>query len=144
LGSANGTLFNNERIHEPTLLRDGDEISVGDVVFTFHDPDTTVRENPSTEIDVDEGAAIVRVNRKIVELSPKEFALIAYLFAHEGQVCAKDDIAQAVWSDYQSGVYDYQIENLIRRVRAKIEPEAETPKLLFTVRGRGYKLVRRG
>ncbi|NTV64967.1 MAG: winged helix-turn-helix domain-containing protein [Oscillochloris sp.] len=50
-------------------------------------------------------------------------------------------LAQAVWSEYRSGVYDYQIENLVRRLRTKIEPDPANPQLLLTLRGLGYKLV---
>jgi DNA-binding response OmpR family regulator len=38
-------------------------------------------------------------------------------------------------------VYDYQIENLVRRLRSRIEPDPAKPQLLLTERGRGYKLV---
>ena len=62
----------------------------------------------------------------------------------QGEVCSKDDIGIAVWPEYQEGVYDYQIENLVRRLRAKLEPDSSDPQLLLTVRGLGYKLVMRG
>ena len=52
-----------------------------------------------------------------------------------------DEIGQAVWSEYQQGVYDYQIENLVRRLRTKIEIDPTNPQLLLTLRGLGYKLV---
>ena len=80
----------------------------------------------------------------MVELSAKEFALLGYLFDHSGQVCSKDDIGDAVWPEYQEGVYDYQIENLVRRLRAKLELDPANPQLLLTMRGLGYKLVTRG
>ena len=38
-------------------------------------------------------------------------------------------------------LYDYQVENLIRRLRAKLEPDPANPQLLLTMRGLGYKLV---
>src|SRR5512136_1533813 len=41
LNSTNGTFFNDERVLTPMELCDGALITVGDVVFTFHDPDTT-------------------------------------------------------------------------------------------------------
>jgi DNA-binding response OmpR family regulator len=77
----------------------------------------------------------------LVELAPKEFDLLTYLFSRTGLVCSKDDIGTAVWPEYQDGVYDYQIENLVRRLRTKLEPDPTNPQLLLTVRGRGYKLV---
>ena len=76
-------------------------------------------------------------------LSPKEFILLTYLYERRGKVCSKDEIGAAVWSEYQSGVFDYQIENLVRRLRSRIEPDPNSPQLLLTVRGLGYKLVTR-
>lgn len=141
LGSTNGTFLNDERLQEPTTLRDGDTIKVGDVVFTFHDPDVTTRESLFPELEIDLAAGVVRVDRQPVSLSAKEFALLAYLNEQIGQVCSKDEISQQVWPEYEEGVFDYQIENLIRRLRAKLEPDATNPRLLITVRGLGYKLV---
>lgn len=143
LGSTNGTLLNHERIMSPVELRDGDCISIGEVHFTFHDPDTTVREDLVPELDVDIPAGIVRVNRYPVTLSPKEFSLLSYLYQYRGRVCSKEEIGGAVWSEYQSdsGIYDYQIENLVRRLRTKIETDPNNPQLLLTLRGLGYKLA---
>jgi pSer/pThr/pTyr-binding forkhead associated (FHA) protein len=142
LGSTNGTYLNGERILTPMNLRDGDSIKVGDVTFIFHDPDTTTRENPIPDLDLDTAAGIVRVNRKPVNLSPKEYLLLAYLFERKCLVCSKDEIGRAVWPEYKAGgIFDYQIENLVRRLRTRIEVDPANPQLLFTVRGLGYKLM---
>jgi pSer/pThr/pTyr-binding forkhead associated (FHA) protein len=142
LASTNGTYLNGELTIAPMKLRDGDSIKVGDVSFIFHDPDTTTRENPVPHLEVDTGAGVVRVNRKVVTLSPKEYLLLAYLHERRGQVCSKDDIGHAVWPEYErGGIFDYQIENLVRRLRTRIEFDPATPQLLFTVRGLGYKLM---
>jgi pSer/pThr/pTyr-binding forkhead associated (FHA) protein len=141
LGSTNGTFLNDERLLAPTELRDGDRISVGNVILVFHDPESTLLETPFPELEVVVEAGIVRVDRRLVTLSPKEFALLAHLHKYCGRVRSKDDIAEAVWPEYREGAYDYQIENLMRRLRSRIEPNASDPQLLLTVRGRGYKLV---
>jgi len=141
LGSTNGTFLNGERVSGKINLRDGDQITVGDVTFTFHDPEMTSTETPFPELDVNLEAGEVRLNRKLVALSPKEFSLLAYLDAHRGKVCSKDEIGRSVWSEYQEGVFDYQIENLVRRLRTKIEVDPNAPQLLLTVRGLGYKLM---
>jgi class 3 adenylate cyclase len=39
LGSSNGTLLNKRRVHQPVRLTDQDQITVGDVVFTFRQPE---------------------------------------------------------------------------------------------------------
>jgi len=144
LDSTNGTFLNDERVLAPVELRDEDRIKIGDVALIFHDPDITYRDTLFPELEVDVTAGVVRVDRRLVELSAKEFALLAYLYERRGQVCSKDDIGKAVWPEYQEGVYDYQIENLVRRLRSRIEPDPANPQLLLTMRGLGYKLVTRG
>jgi pSer/pThr/pTyr-binding forkhead associated (FHA) protein len=143
LESTNGTFLNDERILSPVELRDGDHITVGDVTLVFHDPDVTFRDTVFPELEVDLKAGVVRVDRRVIALSSKEFALLSFLYQRCGQVCSKDDISSAVWPEYRDGVYDYQIENLVRRLRSKLEPNPAEPQLLLTVRGMGYKLVAR-
>jgi pSer/pThr/pTyr-binding forkhead associated (FHA) protein len=143
LSSTNGTFLNGDRLLTPIELRDGDSISIGDVELVYHDPESTFLETPFPDLEVDMVAGMVRVDRRVVQLSPKEFDLLAYLYERQGQVCSKDDIANAVWPEYAGSVYDYQIENLVRRLRAQIESDPTTPQLLITVRGRGYKLLAR-
>jgi pSer/pThr/pTyr-binding forkhead associated (FHA) protein len=140
-GSTNGTYLNDERLIAPVALRDQDRIRIGDVVFTFHDPDITYNESLFPSLSIDVSAGVVRVDRQQVQLSAKEFALLLHLYEHNNEICSKDVIADAVWPEYQSGVFDYQVENLIRRLRTKLEPNPAEPIMLLTVRGRGYKLV---
>ncbi len=142
-GSTNGTFCNDERVLAPVELHDGDRVLLGDVLLIYHDPDITICETRFPELDLDVTAGIVRVNREAITLSPKEFELLVYLHTQRGQLCSKDDIARAVWPEYQDSVYDYQIENLIRRLRTKIETDPGNPQLLITVRGLGYRLLAR-
>ena len=141
LNSTNGTFLNDERLSGPEVLRDGDRIGIGEVTFIFHDPDTTTRETPFPDLEVDRASGIVRLNRSPLALSPKEFALLAFLYENRGRVCSKEEIGQAVWAEYQEGIFDYQIENLVRRLRMKIELDPNAPVLLLTVRGMGYRMM---
>ena len=140
LDSTNGTFLNGERVLSPVELRDQDQVMVGDVTLVFHDPDITVRESLFPDLEVDVAAGVVRVDRRVLSLSPKEFALLSYLYENRGRVCSKDEISGAVWPEYSEGVYDYQVENLVRRLRAKLELDPADPQLLVTIRGLGYKL----
>lgn len=144
LGSTNGTFLNGERILNPAELRDEDRIRIGDVTFVFHDPAITIRETPFPDLDVDVAAGVVRVDRRRVDLSAKEFSLLAYLYEHRGHVCSKDEIGLAVWPEYDGEVYDYQVENLVHRLRQELEIAPSDPQLLITVRGLGYKLITAG
>ena len=143
LGSKNGTFLNGERLLEPRQLQEGDRIKVGDVVFLFQDPDSTVQDSPLPELEINEAVAEVRVNRQLVSLAPKEYALVSFLYQNSDRICSKDEIGLAVWPEYQDGVYDYQVENLVRRLRTKLEPDPRNPQLLITVRGHGYRLFQR-
>ncbi len=142
LRSSNGVFLNEERVLNRMELRDGDRIHIGDVTFVYHDPETTsVNSSPFPMLEIDAAAGVVRVNRKSVPLSPKEYLLLSYLHERGGQVCSKDEIGRAVWPEYEAGgIFDYQIENLVRRLRTRLEPDASEPQLLITVRGLGYKL----
>ena len=141
LHSTNGSYLNDERVLTAVELHDGDRVSIGEVVFTYHDPDSTYRDDAAPELEIDIEAHIVRVNRRVAQLTPKEFALLAFLYGRRNQVCSKDEIGRAVWPEYQADIFDYQIENLMRRLRARVEPDPSQARLLVTVRGLGYKLV---
>lgn len=144
LESTNGTFLNDERVLEPVALHNGDCVTIGDVALAFHDPDITYRDTFLPTLEVDVAAGVVRLDRRVVTLSSKEFVLLAYLHERSGEVCSKDDIAAAVWPEYHADVYDYQVENLMRRLRTKLEPDPANPQMLLTIRGLGYKLVGRG
>ena len=141
LDSANGTFLNGRRITIPQLLHDGDEIVIASAVFTFRDPEATIRVAEFPLLVTDEATGEIWVNRNLILLSPKEQALFDLLYLNAGRVCSKQEIADAVWPEYQAEVYDYQIESLVKRLRKKLEPDPRHPVLILTARGRGYKLV---
>ncbi len=77
-----------------------------------------------------------------IDLSAKEFALLALLVRKSGQVLSRTQIASMVW-DINFDTDTNVVEVAVRRLRAKIdEPFAQ--KLLHTVRGVGYVLEQRG
>lgn len=141
LDSANGTFLNGRRITAPQPLHHGDQIALASAVFTFHDPEATLRETRFPALVVDEVSSEVWVNREPVALSPKEYALFILLYQNANHVCTKQQIALAVWPEYQAEVSDYQIESLIKRLREKLETDPRNPTLIVTIRGWGYKLV---
>lgn len=79
-------------------------------------------------------------SRKKVALSSKEFALLAFLMRHVGQIVSKDMLISQVW-DYESDVLPNTVEVTIRHLRQKIDQAfPDLPALIKTVRGYGYKL----
>jgi DNA-binding response OmpR family regulator len=78
------------------------------------------------------------------EFTKKEHLLFTYLKAHEGELCEREAIIEAVWPDYaESGVSDWAIDRLVARVRAKLKHQ-NSPYEIQTVITRGYKLVAKG
>lgn len=105
------------------------------------------------EGDEDDQAPIVRGNLKIipgrrettingqhVELTPKEFELLALFAAHPGRVYSRKYLLENIW-DYTYSGYDRTIDSHINRLRAKIEEDPEHPKMILTVWGVGYKFA---
>jgi two-component system copper resistance phosphate regulon response regulator CusR len=76
-----------------------------------------------------------------LELTPKEFALLALLCRHTGEVLSRAYLAEQVWEmtfEGDSNVVDVHI----RRLRSKVD-DPFPQKLIHTVRGRGYVLENR-
>jgi len=77
-----------------------------------------------------------------IDLTAKEFALLAVLARRQGEILSKTSIAELVW-DMNFDSNTNVVEVAIKRLRAKIDA-AFTPKLLHTVRGMGYVLELQG
>lgn len=78
---------------------------------------------------------------RLTALTAKESALLAYLRAHAGSVCDKDDLIRAVWPEdaiFERGVRDDSLAQLVRRLREKVEADPGKPRHVQTVAGRGY------
>jgi DNA-binding response OmpR family regulator len=74
-----------------------------------------------------------------LELSPKEFDLLAFLVKNKGFVFSRDQLLEKVWG-YDFAGDTRTVDVHIRWLREKIEDNPNEPKLLVTVRGVGYKL----
>ncbi len=75
-------------------------------------------------------------------LTAKEYALLKKLWENRGNIVTTDSLCQAVWQDDAYG-YENTLMVHIRRLREKIEQDPSHPQYLLTVRGLGYKLMRK-
>lgn len=144
--SKNGTQVNGRRIHGPITLVDGDEVKISGVRLRLTKGDETLTMTARADrrvrtLVVDHQARLVWHNGRSVQLAPKEWDVLSMLESRRGQVVAKGDLATLCWPEYDGGASDYNVEQTIRRVREKIESDADQPKFLVTVRGIGYKLT---
>ena len=74
-----------------------------------------------------------------LELTPKEFDLLAFLARNKGYVFSRDQLLEKVWG-YDFAGDTRTVDVHIRWLRQKIETDPNNPKHLLTVRGIGYKL----
>ena len=80
---------------------------------------------------------VTRGERQI-ELTAKEFDLLALFMRHPRQVLTRDVLYEQIWG-YDFGGESNIIEVYIRYLRSKLEA-ANEPRLLHTIRGVGYVL----
>jgi len=87
-------------------------------------------------IDIDRHAVAVRGSP--VELTAREFDLLAYFARHPGRVYSREQLLDQVWG-YQHSGYDHTVNSHINRLRSKIERDPQNPEYILTVWGVGYK-----
>lgn len=81
----------------------------------------------------------VLVHGRYVNLTPKEFQIIAFLANHAGEVFSAQDIMANVWGEaYRPD--SASIAVFVRKIRSKIEDDPAKPRYLQTVWREGYRL----
>lgn len=74
-----------------------------------------------------------------LELTPKEFDLLAFLAKNKGFVFSRSQLLEKIWG-YDFAGDTRTVDVHIRWLREKIEDDPNEPRLLLTIRGVGYKL----
>lgn len=72
------------------------------------------------------------------ELSEKEAELLRYLICNSGRAISRDELLSSVWRISPQGVTTRTIDMHIARIREKLRDDSSTPRILLTVRGKGY------
>jgi two-component system response regulator VicR len=72
-----------------------------------------------------------------VNLSPREFALLAALLRHPGKVMSRDQLAQEVWGTAKRG-NARALDVFVCKLREKIEDDPARPRYIKTAWGAGY------
>jgi DNA-binding response OmpR family regulator len=91
-------------------------------------------------IDID-GWRISKGEREL-ELTAREFGLLCYLAQNPNRIISKERLYEQVWGEDSTGC-DNTVMVHIRHIREKVEDDPTNPKLLQTVKGLGYRLVKR-
>jgi two-component system, OmpR family, response regulator len=90
------------------------------------------------DLELDQGTREVRRAGELIELTPKEFAVLEYLMRHAGRVMSRTLITEYAWGyhfDPGTNIVDVVINHLRKKIDARFDK-----KLITTVRGVGYMI----
>jgi len=90
------------------------------------------------DLEINRLTRVVRRDGKRIELSPKEYSLLEYLFLHPGRVLSRNMIVEKIWDQSFEGLTNI-VDVYIGHLRRKVD-EGHSQKLIRTVRGLGYML----
>lgn len=89
-------------------------------------------------VELDQAAHEVKVDGKVVGLSPIEFRILNLLMTSKGTVLTRSVIIEKVWDTHYADLFSNSVNVHIRNIRKKINDSNDDP-LIITVRGAGYK-----
>ena len=90
----------------------------------------------AADVELDRAAHTVTAGSEPVELTGREFDLLAALLAHPGVVLSRDRLLELAWGgEFPGGTRTVDVH--VAQLRAKLD----RPDLIQTVRGAGYKVV---
>lgn len=99
-------------------------------------PSRAIRRAGNVELDLD--ARTARAAGRMLDLTSREFDLLAFFLTHPDRVFSREQLMEAVWGSRYFGTVR-TVDNFIARLRAHIGDDAESPRHLETVRGIGYR-----
>jgi DNA-binding response OmpR family regulator len=101
---------------------------------------TTLGSHSFGDVAVDFDHHEARKADEPIELSPREFQLLAYFVQHRGEVLSREQLLDAVWG-YDTIPFTRTVDTHVAKLRKKIEDNPSDPKFLITVHRLGYKFL---
>jgi DNA-binding response OmpR family regulator len=99
-----------------------------------------VQERQSVQnLEINHKTRQVVINDAPIKLTKTEFQLLQLFISHPGQTLSREFIEKQIWWDSQLYSNSRALDVHIQRLRKKIETNPETPELIVTVTGVGYK-----
>lgn len=92
-------------------------------------------------VHLDEAGHHASYEGRNIDLTPREFELLATLMAHAGTVLGREQLLKEAW-DWQYVVETKTVDTHIKRLRDKLSAVDLDPNIIETVRGYGYRFVK--
>ncbi|REL38469.1 DNA-binding response regulator [Rhodohalobacter sp. SW132] len=89
---------------------------------------------------IDTGKRKVTLNKKLIDLTSKEYELLTLFFKNPGKAFSRDELLTSVWGYSYEG-YSHTVNSHINRLRTKIEADPSEPHYIRTVWGVGYRFA---
>ncbi len=103
------------------------------------------RQNETKKIILDPNTGEIKQGETVIsdKLTSSEYRLLKVLLDHTEAVVERNTIIDAVWKDAVSteGVTDQALDQLLFRVRRKIENDPNNPEHIQTIKGRGVRFI---
>lgn len=90
------------------------------------------------KLKVDTSKKIVSLSNERIDLTPKEFDLLAMLAKSPGSTYSRQQLLNSIWG-YEFEGYEHTVNSHINRLRAKIEKDVSKPIYILTTWGMGYR-----
>ena len=123
-------------------LLEGDRITIP--LFAKALADKLFQENEA-KIVYDEAANIIKKGDLVLSdsLTKAEFRLLRYLLQHPQEIVDRETVISEVWQEAKTtlGVTEQAVDQLIFRLRHKIEEDPNNSRHLLTIKGRGIKFM---
>ena len=94
------------------------------------------------DLTIDPSRHEVTRGDQTIDLTRVEFRLLSTILAADGRVLSRDQLLDAVYGHEAAEVMDRTIDVHIRRLRDKLDDDADAPRYVQTVRGVGYRAAR--
>ena len=91
-------------------------------------------------LEVDFKARRVLLNGAVLDLTAKEWELLALFSRNPGRTFSRQELLDLVWG-YQYDGYSHTVNSHINRLRGKLEQDPAHPKYILTKRGLGYRFT---
>lgn len=99
---------------------------------------TSSNEITASGITLNEDTHVAEGDKGPIDLTPREFELLACLMKNAGKVVSREDLLHDAWN-WEFITETKTVDTHIKRLRDKIEAAGYDPKLVETVRGYGYR-----
>jgi DNA-binding response OmpR family regulator len=89
-------------------------------------------------LELDEKKRKVVLDKKRIDLTPKEFDLLLLMARNPGRSYSRSELLELIWG-YDFSGYEHTVNAHINRLRAKVEQDPNNPTFILTTWGVGYR-----